>query len=257
MHLVCITIAVIIVAFVSTLLSDGRSIVVLKEYGPIVTNTAIVSARLTDLLGHSYGIGLHHDSSGRSWSAVDPPGTGLTGGLMLNELIEALGAPAVLAALPSVIAHDSLKHPVQFLSCIELRNTGLSAMALAFIADALAAVLILLHAAVLGGLFKPKLAKIVLSLIWFVITIGIMIVVILACIIFTHQWDCDQPVIPTLRVGDHFDLNYGLPLAVIGFVAAGLALLAVVTMLSSAEEPSSAASRVDVNEVNPIEESKA
>jgi len=236
-HVLCSTVAVIIVAFVTSVLADGRSVITLKIKPPIVTNPLIVNATLADLLGNTYGIGLHHDSSGRMWNAVDPP-DGVVGGLLLNELIENLGAAAVLGALGTVIAHDSLKHPIQFLSCIALRDTGMSAMALGFIADIAAAVMVIFHAAALAGLVNAKMAKGVALVTWFVLSAGFLIVVILAGVIYTIEWTCDQPVIPTLVVSEHFDLNYGLPFAVIGFVASVVSLLAVVTQLSS-EDPAS------------------
>jgi hypothetical protein len=233
-HVLCSSIAMVIVAFVIAVLADGKSVLTLKTNPPVVTNPAVVNATLAQLLGNSYGIGLHHDSSGRTWNEVDSPDS-VTGGLLLNELIASLGAGAVLGALPTVIATDSLKHPIQFLSCIELRDTSMAAMLLGFIADIAAALMVIFHAAALAGLVKPKLAKMVSVLVWFVLSVGFLIVIILASVIFTGEWECQQPVIPTLKVDDHFDLNYGLPFACVGFVASVLALVSVVLLLSSAE----------------------
>jgi hypothetical protein len=240
----------VIVAFVTAVLADGRSVITLKTNPPIVTNPAVANATLAQLLGNTYGIGLHHDSSGRSWTAVDSPG-GVTGGQMLNELIEALGAGAVLLALPTVIATDALKHPVQFLSCIELRDTGMAAMSLGFIAEIAAALMVIFHASALAGLVQPKLAKMVSLLVWCVLSVGFLIVIILAAVIYTGEWECQQPVIPTLKIDAHFDLNYGLPFACVGCAASVLAVLAVMLALSSAEPKADEKYAVDSKTANP------
>ena len=91
-------------------MADGNSVIVLKsvEDLPIVTNPSLKSIgfdhRLDELLGQTYGIGLHHDQSGRSWdnNGAESP---------LSELIKNLGLPVIAAALPSVIASDCKPPP--------------------------------------------------------------------------------------------------------------------------------------------------
>ena len=51
-HLILIVIAAIIAAFLTAVLADGRSIIVLKDGTlPLVTNPAVVNASLTFLMG--------------------------------------------------------------------------------------------------------------------------------------------------------------------------------------------------------------
>merc|ERR1719230_2524361 len=128
-----------------------------------------------------------------------------------------------------------LKHPVHFLACNELEDTGLTAMAFGFIADVVAGLMILFHAAAIAGLVPSKVAKGVSVLIWFVLSVGFFIVVVLGAVIYTKEWTCDQPVIPTLTLKDHFDLNYGLPFAVVGWCASVLALVISLFVVSSEE----------------------
>merc|ERR1719183_2403627 len=46
----------------------------------------------------------------------------------------------------------------------------------------------------------------------------------LAEAIYTTNWDCDQVVIPNIRLSDHFDYNYGFGFAIIGYISAVLVL---------------------------------
>lgn len=45
-------------------------------------------------------------------------------------------------------------------------------------------------------------------------------VIFLALAIYTANWECNQPVVPRIRISDHFDYNYGFPFACVGFVSA-------------------------------------
>ena len=91
-HVLCVTIALIEVAFCVAALADGRSVIVLKDEPPTVVDTAVLPdtsdfieyndadgnpvttgtrgedyLTLAQLLGPRYGIGLLKDSSGRAW----------------------------------------------------------------------------------------------------------------------------------------------------------------------------------------------
>lgn len=75
-HVLCITIALIEVAFCVAALADGRSVIVLKDEPPTVVDIAVLPPdhaigknyqTLAQLLGPRYGIGLMKDSSGRAW----------------------------------------------------------------------------------------------------------------------------------------------------------------------------------------------
>jgi len=101
----------------------------------------------------------------------------------------------------------------------------MSAMVLGFIADVAAGLLIIFHAAALARLVPSKLVKPVALLAWLVLSIGFIAVVCLGSVIYTSTWECDQPVIPTLRLADSFDLSYGLPFAVVGCASSLISLL--------------------------------
>ena len=61
---------------VGTVLADGTSVILVKDpqYLPIITNPALKSIgfnhRVDELLGPTYGIGLHHDQSGATWTEL-------------------------------------------------------------------------------------------------------------------------------------------------------------------------------------------
>merc|ERR1719454_1520172 len=107
-HTLNIIIAGAIAVAVATVLADGTSVIRLKDpqYLPIATNPALKSQglnhRLDVLLGPTYGVGLHHDQSGNSW-------THMMAGNTLKDLTRNLGIPVIIAALPSVISTDDLK----------------------------------------------------------------------------------------------------------------------------------------------------
>lgn len=273
-HVLCVTIALIEVAFCVAALADGRSVIVLKDEPPTVVDTAVLPdtsdfieyndadgitvttgtrgedyQTLAQLLGPRYGIGLLKDSSGRGWwETGDVPG--LSAGMTLMELINELGAGPVVRALPLVVKGDILKHPIQFLSCTELRDTGMAAMSLGIIAVIAAGLMVIFHAAALSGLVKPKVAKVVPLLVWVVLSVGFLIVVVLAAVIYTKEWTCHNPVIPKLKPEDHFDLTYGLPFACVGFVASVVAVVAVALGVSS-EGDLVSGGRVSLKVTNP------
>ena len=91
-------------------LADGTSVVKLRHPSelPQITARAYwnqgLKYRIDELLGPTYGIGLHHDQSGFVWTEVHAGST-------LQELIEDLGVPAVIAAVPSVIETDGTHIP--------------------------------------------------------------------------------------------------------------------------------------------------
>ena len=178
-HVLAIVVSGVIAVAVATVLADGTSVIKLKDaaYLKPATNPALkskgVNHRLDQLLGSTYGIGLHHDQSGHSWTAV-------SAGSKLKDLLANLGEAAVIGALPSVISTDDLKHPVPFLSCDRLQMAGLAAMSFGFIAEVVAVVMIIFHLLMLVGLIPAKTGKMLASLIWLVLTAGFLIVIMLA-----------------------------------------------------------------------------
>merc|ERR1719313_868579 len=96
--------------------------------------------------------------------------------------------------------------------------------------------MVLVHVAALAGLLPNKVTKIIAALVWFVLTGGFFIVMVLAVVIYTKEWTCHNPVIPTLTLSDSFDFNYGFPFAVIGMVGSLLAFLLSVFVISSKED---------------------
>ena len=73
-HLLAVVVSGVIALFVAAVLADGRSVIVLKEVKdlPRLTEPELVSKgldyRADELLGPTYGVGLHHDSSGYTWN---------------------------------------------------------------------------------------------------------------------------------------------------------------------------------------------
>ena len=214
-HVLAIVVSGVIAVAVATVLADGTSVIKLKDaaYLKPATNPELkskgVNHRLDQLLGSTYGIGLPHDQSGHSWTAV-------SAGSKLKDLLANLGEAAVIGALPSVISTDDLKHPVPFLSCDQLQMAGLAAMSLGFIAEAVAVVMVIFHSLMLAGMVPSKPGKIFAGLIWFVLTAGFLIVCMLAIGIYNATWTCNNPIIPSIKISDHFNWNYGFPFAVVG-----------------------------------------
>jgi hypothetical protein len=73
-HLLALIVSAVIALLVSDVLADGSSIIKLKSAAhlPRITNSDLVELgldyRADELLGPSYGVGLHHDSSGYTWN---------------------------------------------------------------------------------------------------------------------------------------------------------------------------------------------
>jgi len=236
-HILALFVSGVIALCVSSVLADGQSVIVLKPVKdlPRATNPALVSQgldyRLDELLGPGYGVGLHHDQSGTIWNEAGSNSDVPT----LKHLIEELGLPAVIAAVPSVISTDGLKHPVHFLSCTKLEQTGLAAMSFGFIAEIVAVVMILFHALALAGMLPAKLAKVLAVLVWLVLSVGFLIVCMLAEAIYVTEWTCDQVIIPTIRLSDHFNYNYGFGFAIIGYISS-LLILNVTLVFTSTKD---------------------
>ncbi|EOD40510.1 hypothetical protein EMIHUDRAFT_222602 [Emiliania huxleyi CCMP1516] len=142
-HLLALVVAGVIALLASAALADGRSVIKLKDTSNLPRLTALTATldgetinlkdhgldyRADELLGPQYGVGLHHDSSGYGWGKAGARET-------LQEYIDELGLLQVIAAVPSVVATDGLKHPAHFLQCTELKKAGFSAMSLAIIAE--------------------------------------------------------------------------------------------------------------------------
>ncbi|KAL1519713.1 hypothetical protein AB1Y20_023223 [Prymnesium parvum] len=204
-HVLAVVVATVIALCVSAVLADGTSVVKLRAVRQLPT----------------YGIGLHHDQSGRSWSHIGAEKT-------LKQLLADLGATVVGAALPRVIMTDALKHPVALLGCKGLQMSGLAAMSFGFIAETVAVVMVIFHALALAGLLPAAVVKPVAALVWLSLSVGFFAVVLLAVAIYTTNWECDRPIVPWLRISDHFDYNYGFPYAVIGFIASWLVFVVTV-----------------------------
>ena len=107
-----------------------------------------------------------------------------------------------------------------FLKCDRLKMAGICAMTFGFIAEIVAVVMVIFHSLALAGLVPSKVAKILGSLIWLVLFAGFLIVVLLAVGIYNATWTCDNPVIPSIVISQHFDYNYGFGFAIIGCASA-------------------------------------
>jgi len=238
-HLFLTIVSAFIFAALSSVLFDGRSVIVLKTPAsnlPVVTNPAIVNASLSFLAGPTYGVGLHHDSAGRYWTDVDANyGT-------LPALLAAMGAPAVLAALPTAISDDAVKHPVEFLQCKDLQTAGITAMVLGFIGVVVSFLMVVVHGAALAGYLGGKLIKLFCVLVWIIFVAAFLAVVIIGYRVYGATWKCDNPVIPTLKLDDSFDLSYAIPLAVAGLAASAICVLVASKGISSSSSPSGSSS---------------
>ena len=113
---------------------------------------------------------------------------------------------------------------MHFLGCKSLERSGLAAMSFGFIAEIVAVVMVIFHSLMLAGMLNAKLGKVFSVLVWTVLVVGFLIVNMLAVAIYTTNWDCNQVVIPNIRLSDHFDYNYGFGFAVIGYISALLVL---------------------------------
>merc|ERR1719238_1499037 len=237
-HALAIIVAGVIAVAVGIVLADGTSVIKLKEaqYLPIITNPALKSQgfshRIDMLLGPTYGVGLHHDQAGYTWTDV-------SAGKTLKELERDLGLPVIVAALPSVIATDDLKHPVPFLECNELQMAGLAAVSLGFIAEIVAVVMLIFHTLALAGLLPSKLAKPLGGLIWFVLATGFLVVIFLAVGVYSATWECDNTIIPSINLSDHFEYSYGFAFAITGFVSALLIFLVICAVTSTSDDTGS------------------
>jgi len=245
-HTLAIIVSGVIAVAVATVLADGTSVIKLKDAAFLkpATNPALKSKglnyRLDQLLGSTYGVGLHHDQSGHSWTAV-------SAGSTLKDLLANLGTDVVIAAVPSVISTDDLKHPVPFLSCDDLQMAGLAAMSFGFIAEVVAVVMLIFHTLALAGVVPSKLGKMFAGLVWCVLSAGFLIVILLAIGIYNSTWTCDQPVIPTIKLADHFDYNYGFGFALIGYASALLIFVTQLTFTSTKDgEPAQPAPKAIV-----------
>lgn len=142
-----------------------------------------------------------------------------------NEIIAAFGVAGTLQALPTAIAANALKNPVQFLECDDLKTSCVICMAIAYIGAGASLVMILVHGAALGGLAPGRLVKPFAIFMWLVYVVCFLVVIILGFGIYSKVHICNNPVIPTLKLDDSFDLAYGLPFAIVGLVASVLALV--------------------------------
>ena len=102
---VATVIAGVIAVCVATVLADGTSVIKLKPVKelPVITAPELKKEgydyRLDQLLGPTYGIGLHHDQAGMTWWESGAEDS-------LAYLVKTLGIKQVSAAVPRVIMTD-------------------------------------------------------------------------------------------------------------------------------------------------------
>jgi hypothetical protein len=242
-HTLGIVVATVITGLLTAILADGMSVIRLKPASelPRLTDYSLkkhgLDYRADELLGAAYGVGLHHDASGARWTEI-------RAGYTLTKYVEELGLHQVIAAVPSVIMTDGLKHPAHFLSCHSIRNSGLGAMSLAIIAMFATIVMVGYHVAAvihhnpftkIGA--SPKVAlfgKAFPCLIWFVLYAGFLIVTCVAIYVFYGTHECDNPFIPSIKLSDHFYWDWAYPIANVG-VFASLAVFAAQLFFNSTD----------------------
>lgn len=222
-HLVCMLIMAWYLAIIAACLADGKSVVTIKQGDlPIITAPPF-EFDIAFLLGRTYGVGLAHDVTGRSWSEVSELGT-------LPQLIDALGVEGVLAALPQAITDRALSHPLEFLQCLDLKTIGIMCMALGYIGISLAPILLILHAMCVARLGYTKWVNIGLRIIWAIYFIAFLIFVAAGWSGYADEFVCNNPLIPVIRLSDHFDVSYALPFAIVSLVLAIVGFTLCVTM---------------------------
>jgi len=233
-NVLAVIVAGVVAVAVGTVMADGTSVIKLKDpkYLPRLTEEHMIAKglnmRADELLGPSYGIGLHHDQAGFGWTTA-------AAGKTLKQLEADLGVPAVIAAVPYVISTDDLKHPVPFLECKGLQMAGLCAVSFGFIAEVVAVLMLIFHTAVLADLIPSATVKPLASLIWFVLATGFLIVILLAVGVYTSVWRCDNTFVSFILLSDHFDYSYGIYFAATGFVSS--LLIALVSFFCSSAAP--------------------
>jgi len=243
LNILCQIIGATIAAFCSAVLADGRSVIVMKDAPPPITNPAVINASAKFLLGATYGAGLHHDWSGRSWDELDDNyGT-------LTQIIAQLGVTGTLQAVPTAISDHALMHPIAFLECKDLQDTGKFTMILGFIGVSGSVFIVLLHGVMMICPMKPL--KMFLVLNWVIYVVAFIVVVVKGYEIYDKEWTCDNPVIPTLTLSESFDLSYGINFAIIGIVGSAGGLVFTISapaaisnmQISSSSSSSSSSSK--------------
>jgi len=241
-HAGMLSLAATIVIFVTAALADGRSVFTLKENPPPITSPALSPPRsnllpfpltLRSLAGDHYSIGLHHDSSGRSWSQLDDTfGT-------LQDILDANTPGSIyvgtvtadaLAAMMTAVAADAFKHPVTFLSCFDLRGIALSAMSFAYLSDLIAFFMMLFHALALAGSVPPNIAKFAGVGVWSFLTFMFLMAVGMTSFTYNKLWECEQAVIPSFKPSDHFEISWGFAFAVLSFIFSIIAVALSVSL---------------------------
>eukprot|EP00930_Biecheleria_cincta_P056811 TRINITY_DN4285_c0_g1_i4.p1 TRINITY_DN4285_c0_g1~~TRINITY_DN4285_c0_g1_i4.p1 ORF type:complete len:573 (-),score=134.43 TRINITY_DN4285_c0_g1_i4:303-2021(-) len=122
--------------------------------------------------------------------------------------------------------------PIPLLSCDSLQGSGQAAQAFCYIAILAAFIQIIITCI---QVIRPGLKSLAVlsAILQSVLFLGFVIVLGLVDSIYKSEWTCDNPFIPKLKPSDHFDLNYGIGLVVIGMVAslAMTVLFSFVTLL--------------------------
>ena len=108
-----------------------------------------------------------------------------------------------------------------------------TAMAIAFIGAFASGLMTVVHAAALAGMLPTKPVKLFAIFMWTVFSVCFLVVIILGFAVYSAEWTCDNPVCPTVRLSDSFNLSYGIPFAIIGFVSSLLSVVISAVGLSS------------------------
>jgi len=228
-QIVVVLLSVIQILFVAVCLADGQSVAVLKDDASLPTVMSLpiggvdTPLNLREMLfaphvaGNyaPYGIGVNHDTMRRSF--------GVHGGARtLNQTYDRLSAmytdnPAAIAA--GVIATMQTRvqfHPAAFLSCGSLMDHGWAARAFCFIAIAVATVQVLVSSFHIAQ--RNKGLGYVTAALQAVLAIVFLTVIGLIGAINGSEFTCENQLIKTITMGDHFDLNYAIGFVVVAFL---------------------------------------
>jgi len=252
-HLVIFLLSIIQMMFVAVTLADGSSLMLLKDNCDLPTALSVSIAGVRQSLTmrqvlfyphvpdawSPYGIGADHDSFQRSWGAHS--------GETLKEAHDALvsksavpGASVdVVAGILASLSKRNAFHPAAYLSCDGLIDAGMVVKAFCYLI-----VIVCFFQAMISAVHilspPPAVAKmlgVLTTLIQFAQCLGFFTVILLIQAIYSTAWTCNNPLIKTLMVSNHFYLNYGIGLCIVGFLASIVMLvLGIVAIRKSAAQ---------------------
>eukprot|EP00930_Biecheleria_cincta_P056812 TRINITY_DN4285_c0_g1_i5.p1 TRINITY_DN4285_c0_g1~~TRINITY_DN4285_c0_g1_i5.p1 ORF type:complete len:576 (-),score=132.81 TRINITY_DN4285_c0_g1_i5:373-2100(-) len=160
------------------------------------------------------------DLNGASVNGVPALGSvdGLYKGTYGEKLSDQLAMVITIREAVKLLQTGAQFSPIPLLSCDSLQASGQAAQAFCYIAILAAFIQIIITCI---QVIKPgmKSLAVLSAILQSVLFLGFVIVLGLVDSIYKSEWTCDNQFIPMVKPSDHFDLNYGIGLVVIGMVA--------------------------------------